>query len=87
MQGVGLECGSLLSCDAIAKAQRRTRESLADKLPIAKLAPHKLLKEEQEEIGRSEGVIQERKKRHLATQQRSKEINRHMMEQTSNLRC
>jgi len=38
-------------------------------------------------IGRSEGVIQERKKRHLAAQQRRKEINRHMMEQASNLRC
>jgi len=47
-----LQACKLLGLSADRFYRWRTRESLVDKPPIAKLAPHKLLKEEQEEIVR-----------------------------------
>ncbi len=60
-----LQACKVLSLSADRFYRWRTRESLVDKLPIAKLAPHKLLKEEREEIVRYSLEYPEQRHREL----------------------
>jgi hypothetical protein len=46
-----------------------------------------LISQSRQLTGRAAEIIQQREEQHVATQQRRKEINRHMMEQTIKLKC